>query len=61
MCVGFLSFCDGGALSSSSPPAGGGVGSCCASFGVAAVPLVLGHLRFSAACPAAAALLGFST
>ena len=61
MCVGFLSFCGGGALSSSSPPAGGGVGSCCASFGVAAVPLVQGHLRVSAACPAVAALLGFCT
>ena len=61
MCVGFLSFCDGGALSSSSPPAGGGVVSCCASFGVAAVPLVLRHLRLSAACPAVAALLGFCT
>ena len=31
MCVGFLSFCGGGAVSSSSPPAGCGVG-------VAAVP-----------------------
>ena len=61
MCVGFLSFCDGGALSSSSPPAGGGVGCCWASFGVAAVPLVLGHLRFSAACPAVATLHGFCT
>ena len=28
LCVGFLSFCDGGAMSSSSSPAGGGVGSC---------------------------------
>ena len=55
LCVGFHSFCAGGALSSSSPPTGGGVGSCCASFGVAAVPLVLEHLRFSAECPAVAA------
>ena len=38
VCVGFLSFCGGGAVSSSSPPAGCGVGSCWASFGVVAVP-----------------------
>ena len=36
-----------------SPPVGGGVGSYWASFGVAALPFFLGHLRFSAACHAA--------
>ena len=37
----------------SSPPVGGGVDSYWASFGVAALPFFLGHLRFSAACQAA--------
>ena len=50
MCVGFLSFCDGGALSSFSPPAGGGVGSCCASFGVAGAPAVFRCVSCSG-CP----------
>ena len=52
MCVGFLSFCDGGAVSSSSPPAGCGVGSCWA-FLCDCSAFFLGHLRFSAACHAA--------
>ena len=50
MCVGFFLW---RRSCVSSPPVGGGVGSYWASFGVAALPFFLGHLRFSAACHAA--------
>ena len=53
VCVGFLSFCGGGAVSSSSPPAGCGVGSFVEPLLVWLLCLFLGHLWFSAACPAA--------
>ena len=61
MCVGFLSFCGGGAVSSSSPPAGCGVGSCWASFGVTALPFSWGTCGFPLRVMQLATLLGFHT